>query len=134
MRRMSKMIKIVIEKIMVRGIPCMKICELDGVLGMEDLPMAYWGLEQGDTIKPISDGSVKVESSMPITDDVESHDVNNGKSHYYSRSAYLKVGWIYPALTWEDILCAMIRAVKTLARIRAEEKALGWNGVERIYL
>ena len=127
------MIKIVIEKIMVRGVPCMKICELEGVLGMEDLPMAYWGLE-GDTIKPVSDGSVKVESSMPITDDVESHDVNNGKSHYYSRSAYLKAGWIYPASTWEDILCAMIRAVKTLARIRAEEKALGWSGVDRIYL
>jgi len=127
------MIKIVIEKIMVRGIPCMKICEIDGVLGMEDLPITYWRLE-GDTIKPVDGGSIKVESSMPITDDVESHDVNNGKSHYYSRSAYLKVGWIYPALTWEDILCAMIRAVKTLARIRAEEKALGWNGVERIYL
>jgi len=133
MRRMSKMIKIVIEKIMVRGVPCMKICEIDGVLGMEDLPMAYWGLE-GDTIKPVDGGSIKVESSMLITHDVESCDVNNGKSHYYSRSAYLKVGWVYPASTWEDILCAMIRAVKTLACIRAEEKALGWNGIERIYL
>ena len=133
MRRMSKMIKIVIEKIMVRGIPCMKICEIDGVLGMEDLPMAYWRLE-GDTIRPVDGDSIKVASSMPIAHDVESCDVNNGKSHYYSRSAYLKVGWVYPVPTWEDILCAMIRAVKVLACIRAEERALGWHGVERIYL